>query len=76
MKPVPNPGTNAIQATTRMPDPGKNYKLTEEAVELLLTLFINHKECLQQTGGSDDEFEVELTDSLLELLEDTNGPQQ
>ena len=57
---------------THMPESGKKYTLTEEAVELLTTLLTNHQENLQRKGSPDDEFELELTDSLLTLFEDTD----
>ena len=62
-----------LNAIKRMSDPGKNYRLTEEAVELILTLLNNHKEKLERSGGPDEEFELDLTDDLLAQFEENTA---
>jgi hypothetical protein len=51
--------------------PRDQYTLSEEAKELLRSLLFNHKEYLEREGEASDEVELELTESLIELFEDS-----
>ena len=59
----------AFQRRINADMPSKQFTISEEGQELLRSLLVNHIEQLEKTGESSDQFEMELTEELIDLFE-------
>jgi hypothetical protein len=50
--------------------PENHYAISSEGKRLLLGLLQSHKDYLETEGEANDETELDLTDSLIELFEE------
>jgi hypothetical protein len=50
--------------------PENHYAISPEGQRLLLGLLLTHKDYLETEGEANDETELDLTDSLIELFEE------
>jgi hypothetical protein len=50
--------------------PENHYAISPEGKRLLLGLLLTHKDYLETEGEANDESELDLTDSLIELFEE------
>jgi hypothetical protein len=64
------PANACLSQRDRKQMPESHYPISPEGKRLLLGLLLTHKEYLETEGEANDETELDLTDSLIELFEE------